>query len=51
MKIIEPQKSTFRLSPSVSLPLSSIPSNRFYKASLAFFNLIEENETSFIVEV
>ena len=44
MKISAREKSTRRLSPSVSVALSRIPSNRFHSASLAFFYLVEEYE-------
>ena len=47
MKIMVREKSTRRLSPSVSVALSRIPSSRFHSASLAFS--ISSNSTKLIL--
>ena len=49
MKISAREKSTLRLSPSVSVPLSRTPSKRFHNASLAFS--ISSNNTKLNLHV
>ena len=51
MKIIAREKSTFRLSPSVKVALSRMPSNRFHSASLAFSISSNSTKLIFIVSV
>src|SRR5690242_21181993 len=45
-KIIDAEKSTFRLSPSVKMPLSRTPKSRFQSASEAFSISRSEEHTS-----
>ncbi len=51
MKIIAREKSTLRLSPSVSVALSRMPSNRFHSASDAFSISSNSTKLTFIVSV
>ena len=45
MKMSAREKSTLRLSPNVSVPLSRMPSNKFHSASLAFSISSNKHET------
>ena len=51
MKIIAWEKSTVRLSPSVSVPLSKMPSRRFHSASLAFSISSKSTKLSLMLSV
>ena len=51
MKIMAREKSTLRLSPSVSVALSRMPSSRFHRASLAFSISSNSTKLIFIVSV
>ena len=51
MKIMAREKSTFRLSPRVSVALSRMPSRRFHSASLAFSISSNSTKLSFTVSV
>ena len=44
MKIMAREKSTLRLSPSVSVALSRMPSSRFHSASRRLFDFVEQHE-------
>ena len=50
-KIIDEEKSTLRLSPSVKLPLSRMPKRRFHKASEAFSISSKSTMLTFIFSV